>query len=128
MNMRKSRTSLIASLLVVAFAGVSLQVPAHAAMVTAQDIAAERSLQTERNLLQERLLREDVKSELQKLGVDPQQVEERIDRMTLSELSQVNGQLDAMPAGGDGLGTVALVLLILILLEITGAIDIFPRI
>ena len=128
MNMRKSRTSLIASLLVVAFAGVSLQVPAHAAMVTAQDIAAERSLQTERNLLQERLLREDVKSELQNLGVDPQQVEERIDRMTLSELSQVNGQLDAMPAGGDGLGTVALVLLILILLEITGAIDIFPRI
>ena len=54
-------------------------------------------------------------------------METRINSMTASEISQVQGHLANLPAGGSALGTVALVLVILILLEIAGVIDIFPK-
>jgi hypothetical protein len=54
-------------------------------------------------------------------------VENRINSLSQAELAQINARLDSLPAGGNGLGTVALVLLILILLEVAGVIDIFPR-
>lgn len=82
----------------------------------------------QRDALAERLLQEDVKQEMIALGVDLSAVQDRIDHLTASEINQIHGQLDSMPAGAGALGTVALVLLILILLEITGLIDIFPRI
>ena len=123
-----SKMSLFAWLLLVAFAGTTVQMPAHAAMMSSQDIAAAQQLHAERHQLRERLLRDDVQAQLLELGVNPNHVEERIANLTYSELSAINGQLDRLPAGGNGLGTAALVLLILILLEVAGITDIFPSI
>lgn len=116
------------SLLIVAFSMAAIQLPAQAALITTQELASQQAIDAERAQLSERLLRSDVKQELLRLGVAPETVEQRINSLSHSELAAMNGKLDQLPAGGDGLGTVALVLLILILLEITGVIDIFPRI
>jgi hypothetical protein len=124
---RKASTSL-AGLLVLVFSLVSVQLPAQAALISTEQLAAEATLAAERDLLTERLLRDDVKAELLALGVSADAVQERIDSLSHAELAEINGKLATLPAGGNGLGTVAVVLLILILLEITGAIDIFPRI
>jgi hypothetical protein len=127
MKTQKSATSFTAGLLVLIVSLVSIQTPAYAAMMTTQQLAAEDMLQADRTALQQRLLQDDVRTELLSLGVSPESVENRINNLSPGERAQINARLDSLPAGGDGLGTVALVLLILILLEVTGVIDIFPR-
>lgn len=104
----------------------AVQVPAHAALIGTDSLVSQAELQQQRDALAEQLLRDDVKKELLTLGVDPADVTERVNGMTQSEIQQVQGQLDSLPAGS-GLGTVAVVLLILILLEVAGVIDIFPK-
>ncbi|MGD9659734.1 MAG: PA2779 family protein [Porticoccaceae bacterium] len=109
------------------FSLAMVQVPTHAAIISTEQILANTQVNLERQHLSEQLLREDVKSQLLVLGVSPESVQERINSLTSAEIQQIQGQLNSLPAGGDGLGTVAVVLLILILLEVAGVIDIFPR-
>lgn len=116
----------IVSLLVLVFSFTSIHIPAHAAMIGTDMLVAGTELEIQRDALRERLLRDDVMQELQALGVAPALVSERVNSMTAAEVRQIQGQLDSLPAGS-GLGTVAVVLLILILLEVAGVIDIFPR-
>lgn len=109
------------------FSLACIQAPVQAAMVDTQSLTdAEQSATVQRQALQEAVLREDVKAELLAMGVDPADVQARIAGMTPAELNRIQGQLDQLPAGGDALGTVALVLLILILLDVAGVTDIFP--
>ncbi|MFA5677477.1 MAG: PA2779 family protein [Pseudomonas sp.] len=108
------------------FALFSLQIPAHAAIVTTGEIASAAQLDVQKQQVIERLLQQDVKDQLLSLGVDPADVADRVASLSEAELQQIEGQLDNLPAGA-GLGTVAVVLLILILLEVAGVIDIFPR-
>lgn len=127
MPAHKVRSKLMACLLTAIFSLVCVVSPAYADLVTTEQLATSAELQSQRDALNDRLLREDVKQQLIVLGVDPGTVQERINHMSAAEISQIQGQLDDLPAGGV-LGTIALVLIILILLEITGSIDIFPRI
>jgi len=122
------RTRLTALLVTTLFTSAGLQAPAHAAIVGTDALVADAELQTQRQTLNETLMRDDVRDQMLALGVDPADVQQRIDSLTPAELAQIQGKLDQLPAGGDGLGTVALVLLILILLDIAGVTDIFPRI
>ncbi len=128
MYTRKPANSFIAMFLVVAFTTTCLQAPAYAAMLSSQDIAAQQSLQADRDQLRDRVMRDDIRTQMVSMGVDPGDVEQRINNLTSAEISQINGKLDSLPAGSGVLGTIALVLIILILLEIVGAIDIFPKI
>lgn len=114
--------------MVFVFSIAMVQIPAQAALMTTEQLAASAQYHLDREQLSAQLLREDVKNQLLVLGVDPASVQERINNLTQAEIQQIQGQLNSLPAGGDGLGTVAMVLLILILLEVTGIIDIFPRI
>lgn len=123
-NSRKKR--LIACLVITLFTSAGIQAPAYAAMVGTDQLAASSELQAKRHNLSQRLMRDDIKKQMLAMGVDTQQVQKRINSLTASEISQIQGKLDSLPAGGDALGTVALVLLILILLDIAGVTDIFP--
>ncbi len=109
------------------FSLACIQAPVQAALVDTQSLtAAEQSATAQRQALNEAVMREDVQAKLLELGVNPADVQARIAGMTPAELNRLQGQLDQLPAGGDALGTVALVLLILILLDIAGVTDIFP--
>ena len=120
------RPRLFTVFLTLVFTLFSLQIPAHAAIVTTGEIASAAQLDIQKQRVIERLLQQDVKDQLLSLGVDPADVENRIASLSEAELKQIEGQLDSLPAGA-GLGTVAVILLILILLEVAGVIDIFPR-
>ncbi len=128
MNIRKPAKSFVVSLLIVAFSSTCLQAPAYAAMLSTQQLAAQQTLQADRDQLRQRLMRADVAAQLQSMGVSPDVVNERINNLTAAEVAQINGKLDTLPAGSGVLGTIVLVLLILILLEVAGVIDIFPKI
>lgn len=119
------RFRLMTFLALFAFSFAAVQAPAHAALVTTDQLVASSEVEAQRTAIAELLQREDIKQELLDLGVNPDTINDRVANMTAGEVSQVHGQLAELPAAA-GLGTVALVLLILILLEIAGVIDIFP--
>jgi hypothetical protein len=74
------------------------------------------------------LERNDVRSQMEKLGVDATAVDQRIASLSDSELSQMAVEMQKAPAGGDGvLAVIGLVFLVLMILEFTGIIDIFKR-
>ncbi|HEX9206927.1 MAG TPA: PA2779 family protein [Steroidobacteraceae bacterium] len=73
------------------------------------------------------LARDQVRSEMVALGVDPSVVEARVARLTDSELRTLAERMDQMPAGGDALAVIGVVFLVLIILELVGVIDIFKK-
>jgi len=73
------------------------------------------------------LAREQVRSQMVALGVDPTLVETRVARLTDSELRSLAERMDQMPAGGDALAVIGIVFVILIILELVGVIDIFKK-
>ena len=110
---------------IVTFAGLSSS--AFSAIATTQMLAFNMETQQQRDVIAEQLMRADVRQELTVLGVDPADVERRINNLSAAEVNELHGKLASLPAGSGALETVILVMLLLILLEITGVIDIFPK-
>jgi hypothetical protein len=73
------------------------------------------------------LARDQVRSQMVALGVDPALVEARVARLTDTELRSLAERMDQMPAGGDALAVIGIVFVILIILELVGVIDIFKK-
>lgn len=77
-------------------------------------------LASERARIYAFLEREEVEKKIVELGVSPTEASQRVASLSDSEVRQVAGQLDQLPAGGDGiyigLGTLVLIGILLILL------------
>lgn len=71
------------------------------------------------------LAKQDVAEQLQAFGVDPALVAQRLAGMTNAELLQIEGSLNTQTAGGDALGVIGAVFLVLLILELVGVTDIF---
>ena len=74
------------------------------------------------------MARDDVANQMVTLGVQPEQVMERLDAMTTAELIALEGSLDEQLAGGDALAVIGTVFLVLLILELVGVTDIFKSI
>jgi hypothetical protein len=77
--------------------------------------------------VQAKLAREDVRQAMIALGVDPTQAAERVAALDEQELARLDGQLSELPAGGSLLALVGAVFVVLLILELTGVIDIFKK-
>jgi hypothetical protein len=73
------------------------------------------------------LARDDVREAMIELGVDPVDAEQRVASLSDTELQQLEGQLDQLPAGGGALAVIGIVFVVLMILEFTGVIDIFKK-
>lgn len=73
------------------------------------------------------LAREEVRAQLEAVGVEPAQVEARIAALTDSELRTLAGQMADLPAGADALAVIGIVFLVLLILEAVGVIDVFKK-
>ena len=101
-----------------------------AAMIGTESVIDVDKAQSARLYLGSLLAREDIKNALQSQGIDPREAENRIASLTDEEAIRVADQLQQLPAGGDFLVTllivVFLVFVILLITDITGYTDIFP--
>ena len=113
---------LVASLLVVSIAGLGLPLPVHAGML-GTDAALGSA---ERARIATFLEREDVRQQLQAQGVAPADVKARVAALTDEEAARLAGQVDRLPAGGDVLGVILTVFLVLLLTDILGFTKVFP--
>ena len=63
---------------------------------------------------------------LSEYGVIQEQVRQRLDRLTDSELQQLAQKSEELPAGQGVLGVVLAIILVLVILDLLGATDVFP--
>ena len=103
---------------------------AQAGMVTTDQVLDAAELEQTREEIIQFLAREDVREQMEALGVDPDEASARAANMTDAEVMQIAGQLEQLPAGQDALGAIlgAIVLIFVILLvtDILGLTNIFP--
>ena len=122
--------SIIASFVsVFLLASQCILVPAvHAAMVGTQtELARAERAQKEQQIV-DTLSRDKARETLAQYGVKPDQIQQRLSRLTDAEVQRLAQRTENLPAGQDVIGFILGVILILVLLDLLGATDVFPAI
>ncbi len=102
--------------------------PAHAGIV-GTEAAIAMSQRAERvQRINSVLMRDDVRAQLQAMGVNPRDAMKRVNSLTNQELVQLDSRLDKLPAGGSVLGVLGILLVVLIILELLGVTNVFTGI
>ncbi len=124
----KQFNSLLASVLVVSTTLMGLPLTAHASLVSTEDITAAvpGSAISNRDKVNHFLSREDVRASLQGKGVSSTDAIERVQAMTDAEVAQLASRVDQAPAGGEVLGLIFTVFIVLLVTDIMGLTKVFP--
>jgi hypothetical protein len=121
---------LLASVLIVSMATMGFQGGALAGGIVSTDEAqaelAAPSASAERDKVNSFLARDDIREALVKQGVNPDAAVERVRAMTDAEVAQLAGRVDQAPAGGDVLGVLFTIFLVLLITDIIGWTKVFP--
>ena len=123
-NITKRFVVLIMSL---SLLGVTLPSVSNAGMIGTQTLVEKGQTSASHERVEEFILRENVRDQILALGVDPAEVQDRLAALTGDELRFLEQQIDDMPAGGGVLVVIGIVFVVLIVLELTGTIDIFKK-
>ena len=103
---------------------------AQAALVETDVLVNAQEVDASRARLAALLAREDVGAALQSHGVSAQEVLSRVNSLTDQEVTKLAQNIDALPAGADGFGSLigALVFIFLVLLftDLLGLTDVYP--
>jgi len=99
---------------------------AAAAVVGTAPALAMESRQQRLAAAEAALARADVQAAMVRLGVDPAEARSRVASLDDAELVQLTDRLETLPAGGL-LELIGAVFVILLILELTGVIDIFKK-
>jgi len=127
MHIERFRRSCVA-LLSVSLISLGLQTPAAAGIVGTADAIAVTQQQNDLGIVRDALARADVREQMVALGVDPAEVTGRLGALTETELATLAGNIEQAPAGADDvLAVIGIVFLVLLILELTGTIDIFKK-
>lgn len=124
MHVRRLRDTVVllvsTALLSVGWPGVS-----GAAIITTQEALSISATAEREQRVRDYLARDDVAAELARYGVDAATASARVERLTEAELAELAGRIDTLEAGGDAVGIIGAVFLVLIILELVGVTDIF---
>lgn len=113
---------LVASLLIVSLAGLGLPLPAQAGMLPTDAAVAG----AERARVGSFFEREDVRAQLHARGVAADEVQHRVAALTDHEVQELAARIDRLPAGGDVLGILLTVFIVLLITDILGFTKVFP--
>jgi len=117
----------VSQILLVCFLMVNLQQVVFAGIVSTTDIIDSEVTQLEKQRIYQLLARDDVRSQLTELGVDPDDAVKRVAGMTDEEVQIFSQKMQELPAGGSSvLGVLALIFIVLLITDILGYTDIFP--
>ena len=121
-------TKPVSYLVVLSLLALNLYLPAaHAGMIGTEAVVSAAQVQQDRERLRDVFNRDDVQAQLLARGVDPAQVQARVDSLTDQEVQSLSGKIDQLPAGGDSfLGALVFVFIVLLITDILGFTNIFP--
>lgn len=123
MNMFKR---LITCWLMVSITAAGFPLTAQAGIVATDEVTVTGSSPSDRERVQAFLAREDVALALLAQGVQPAAALERVQAMSDAEVAQLAGRVGEAPAGGDVLGVMFTVFIILLVTDIMGLTKVFP--
>jgi hypothetical protein len=120
----------VTCILVVAFSFLSVIVaPLQAAMVGTADMLQQQDRELARAKVAGFMERQDVAHYLSTLGVDSNEAKARVASLTDEEISMLADKIDHLPAGGDAVGFLVLVaivlFLVLVITDLIGVTDVF---
>ena len=99
-----------------------------ASMIGTDEMLADETRTEQRERILDSLDRESAGIALERFGVAPADVEQRLERLSDRELTQLAARADELPAGESALGVLVFVLVLLIVLDLLGATNVFPAI
>mgnify|MGYP001574046346 CR=1 FL=1 len=127
MTTRTRRTLATLVAMSLSFAGLAqaapMSAPAAPALIATEQAAAA---QPGRAQLEQALTRSDVVAGLQARGVSIDAARDRVAALTDAEAAQVAAQIDQAPAGGDALGVIVTIFVVLLITDILGFTKVFP--
>ena len=100
----------------------------YAGLVGTQQILSSQTRSEQLTEIQTVLARDDVRTQMLELGVDPADVEQRIHSLTDAELARLSAGMQDLPAGGSLLAVIGVVFVVLLILELVGVINIFSKV
>lgn len=127
MRIEKFQRACVA-LVSVSFLALGMQTPAVAGIVGTSEAVSAARHETPLSTIQAAMARDDVRAKLAELGVDAAELDGRLAALSEAELAMLAEKIDQAPAGADDLLViVGIVFVVLMILEFTGAIDIFKK-
>lgn len=118
-------------LLAVMAASIALTAPlsvARATMLGTQQLLSSHDRQADAAKVEAWFAQEQVRAQLEALGVDAEAAQVRVAALTDAELQQLALHMDEQPAAAGVLGVLGVVFVVLLVLEYLGVTDIFKRI
>ena len=117
----------VSHLVVLGLLALSLHLPAaHAGMIGTEAVVNAAQVQQDRERLHSALSRDDVQAQLLARGVDPAQVQARVDSLTDEEMQTLATEMDQLPAGGSVVGALVLIFLVLLVTDLLGLTNVYP--
>lgn len=125
--MNKNFMRVMSRVLIVSTLTMSLWAPAsQAALISSEEVIANHSGQADRERIRSLFERADVREQMQAKGVSADAAKARIDALTDEEVASISGKLNNLPAGGDIVGALVFIFLVLLVTDILGLTKIFP--
>lgn len=106
------------------FAGFTQSV--QAAMIGTEQVHAANIAQRNQAKIAAALNRPEVLAELEKMGVGRDEAQARVAALTDTEAATLAHRIDSLPAGGDVVGALLLIFLVLLVTDILGLTKVFP--
>jgi hypothetical protein len=113
-------------LMMVCMLSFGIQTSAFAAMVSTEDAMDHAQAAQVRAKIITLIDRQEISTQLQAKGVTHEQAIARVNALSDEEVIQVSGRLDQLPAGGDVLGLLFTVFIVLLVTDILGFTKVFP--
>jgi hypothetical protein len=124
--MKNTFKRLLASILIFCTATMGMQGVAQAGIVTTDEVQTTHSASANRDKLNSFLARDDVRQGLMTQGVDPDAARARVSALTDVEVADLAGRVDKAPAGGEILGVIFTIFVVLLITDILGWTKVFP--
>lgn len=103
---------------------------AHANIVGTDELISESAVNAEREQVREFMTRDEVREQMEALGIDHDEAVSRIDSLSDSEVQQIAGRIDTLPAGegvvGPIVGALVLIFIILLITDLLCLTNVFP--
>lgn len=119
-------TRIVASALIISSASMGFPMMANAGIISTDEALSTAAQTDSRDQVNAFLNRADVRQALQGQGVNADAALERVQAMSDAEVAQLAGRIDQAPVGGDILGVLFTIFIVLLVTDILGLTKVFP--
>jgi hypothetical protein len=115
-------------MLVINFIFTTFPATSYAGLVGTDEILLTAPRNQQMTEIRNVLARDDVRTQMLDLGVNPADVEKRLNALTDAELARLSTGMQELPAGGDAVAVIGIVFIVLLILELLGVTNVFTKI